>query len=99
MNRGPMMSPKLKKSLLYWLVLSPLMVVILFPFAVMFVTAVRPREELFVYPPRWTFSEFRWDNFVDMWEKTNFGGALLNSLFVSVAATALALVPSIPDDN
>lgn len=90
------MSPKLKKSLLYWLLLSPLVIVILFPFAVMFVTAVRPREELFVYPPRWTFSEFRWYNFVDMWEKTNFGGALLNSLYVSVAATALALVLSIP---
>jgi multiple sugar transport system permease protein len=90
------MSPRLKKSLFYWLVLSPLVVVILFPFAVMFVTAVRPREELFVYPPRWTFSEFRWDNFVDMWEKTNFGGALFNSLYVSVAATALALVFSIP---
>ena len=90
------MSPKLKKSLLYWLLLSPLVIVILFPFAVMFVTAVRPREELFVYPPRWTFSAFRWDNFVDMWEKTNFGGALLNSLYVSVAATALALVLSVP---
>jgi multiple sugar transport system permease protein len=90
------MSLRLKKSLFYWLVLSPLVVVILFPFAVMFVTAVRPREELFVYPPRWTFSEFRWDNFVDMWEKTNFGGALFNSLYVSVAATALALVFSIP---
>ncbi len=90
------MSQRLKKSLLYWLVLSPLMVVILFPFGVMFVTAVRPREELFVYPPRWTFSEFRWDNFADMWVKTNFGGALLNSLYVSVAATALALVLSIP---
>jgi multiple sugar transport system permease protein len=90
------MSLRLKKSLFYWLVLSPLVVVILFPFAVMFVTAVRPREELFVYPPRWTFSEFRWDNFVEMWEKTNFGGALFNSLYVSVAATALALVFSIP---
>ena len=40
---------------------SPLVVVILFPFAVMFVTAVRPRDELFVYPPTWTFSEFRWE--------------------------------------
>ena len=90
------MSLRLRKSLLYWLVLSPLVIVILFPFAVMFVTAVRPREELFVYPPRWTFSEFRWDNFVDMWEKTNFGGALFNSLYVSVAATALALLLSIP---
>lgn len=90
------MTPRLRKSVLYWLVLSPLVLVILFPFGVMFVTAVRPREELFVYPPRWTFSEFRWDNFVEMWEKTNFGGALINSLYVSVAATVLALVLSIP---
>jgi multiple sugar transport system permease protein len=90
------MTSKLKKTVIYWLLLAPLVIVILFPFAVMFVTAVRPREELFVYPPRWTFSQFRWDNFVDMWVKTNFGGALLNSLYVSVAATVLALLFSIP---
>jgi multiple sugar transport system permease protein len=90
------MSPTLKKSLIYWAILSPLMVVILFPFAVMFVTAVRPRDELFVYPPRWGFSEFRWDNFAEMWVKTNFGEALFNSLYVSVLSTALALVLSIP---
>ena len=90
------MTPKLKKSIIYWIILSPLVVIILLPFAIMFVTAVRPREELFVYPPTWTFSEFRWDNFVDMWVKTNFGGALLNSLYVSIAATVIALVLSIP---
>jgi len=90
------MPPMLKKSLIYWAILSPLVVVILFPFAVMFVTAVRPRDELFVYPPRWGFSEFRWDNFAEMWVKTNFGEALFNSLYVSVLSTALALVLSIP---
>lgn len=90
------MSNKLVRSIVYWVLLSPLVVVILFPFAVMFVTAVRPRDELFVYPPRWWFTEFRWDNFVDMWNKVNFGGALLNSLYVSFAATILALVFSIP---
>lgn len=90
------MTRKLKKSIIYWLILTPLSVVILFPFAVMFVTAVRPRDELFVYPPRWTFSEFRWDNFADMWEKTNFGGALVNSLYVSISSTAIALALSIP---
>jgi multiple sugar transport system permease protein len=77
-------------------VLSPLVVVILFPFAVMFVSAVRPRDELFTYPPTWTFSMFRWSNFVEMWDKVNFGGALLNSLYVSVASTLLALVLGIP---
>jgi multiple sugar transport system permease protein len=90
------MSSKLKRSVIYWLLLLPLVVVILFPFGVMFVTAVRPREELFVYPPTWTFSEFRWENFSEMWVKTNFGGALLNSLYVSITATLLALVLSIP---
>ncbi|MDG4895613.1 MULTISPECIES: carbohydrate ABC transporter permease [unclassified Mesorhizobium] len=90
------MTPKLKKSLLYWLLLSPLCVVILLPFGVMFVTALRPRDELFVYPPTWTFSEFRWENFVEMWVKTNFGGALLNSLYVSLTSTIIAIVLSIP---
>jgi multiple sugar transport system permease protein len=90
------MTPKLKKSLLYWLLLSPLCVVILLPFGVMFVTALRPRDELFVYPPTWTFSEIRWANFVEMWVKTNFGGALLNSLYVSVTSTIIAIVLSIP---
>jgi multiple sugar transport system permease protein len=90
------MSRKLRRSIIYWAILSPLVVVILFPFAVMFVTAVRPRDELFVYPPTWTFSEFRWENFAEMWVKTNFGGALLNSLYVSITATLIALVLSIP---
>ena len=90
------MTPRFKKSIIYWLILSPLVIVILFPFAVMFVTAVRPRDELFVYPPRWTFSHFVWQNFVEMWDKTNFGGALLNSVYVSIAATLLALALSVP---
>ncbi|RYH07561.1 carbohydrate ABC transporter permease [Tropicimonas sp. IMCC6043] len=90
------MQSKLVKSLVYWLLLSPLMVVILFPFAVMFVTAVRPRDELFVFPPTWWFSEFRWENFAEMWVKTNFGQALFNSVYVSVLSTLLALVLSIP---
>lgn len=90
------MSRKLRRSILYWAILSPLVVVILFPFAVMFVTAFRPRDELFVYPPTWTFSEIRWENFSEMWDKTGFGGALLNSLYVSVTATVIALILSIP---
>ena len=31
-----------------------------------------------------------------MWEKTNFGGALVNSLYVSISSTAIALALSIP---
>lgn len=90
------MSRKLTRSILYWALLMPLALVVLFPFGVMFVTAVRPRDELFVYPPTWSFSEFHWTNFSEMWVKTNFGGALLNSLYVSCLATGIALALSIP---
>ncbi|TGV05422.1 carbohydrate ABC transporter permease, partial [Mesorhizobium sp. M8A.F.Ca.ET.173.01.1.1] len=40
--------------------------------------------------------EFRWENFAEMWVKTNFGGALLNSLYVSLTSTIIAIVLSIP---
>ncbi len=90
------MRTKLRRSILYWLALSPLVVVILFPFAVMFVTAIRPRDELFAYPPRWRVSEIRWENFAEMWVKTDFGRALVNSLYVSISATVIALLLSIP---
>lgn len=88
------MKAKLKRTLVAWAVLSPLMVVILFPFAVMFITAIKPARE--VLRPTWWPSEAAWGNFVTMWSATNFGPALWNSVYVAVASTALALLVSIP---
>lgn len=88
------MSRKLRRSILYWLLLSPLIVLILFPFAVMLVTALKPQTE--VLNPTWWPSEVRWQNFIDMWQAANFGTALINSLYVSIASTLLALLVSIP---
>ncbi|MFC3725907.1 carbohydrate ABC transporter permease [Neoaquamicrobium sediminum] len=88
------MSAKLKKSLLFWLLLSPLVVLILFPFAVMFITAIKPANE--VLSPTWWPREEAWRNFIDMWAATNFGNALWNSVYVAVLSTVLALLVSIP---
>jgi len=90
------MEHPVRKSLLMWLFLSPLVVVILFPFAVMVSTAVKPRLEVLAYPPRWLPSEIRLQNFADMWEATRLGPAVLNSLLVSIAATVLCLLVAIP---
>ena len=87
---------KLRRSVICWLALAPLVVIVLFPFAVMFLTAVKPAEEVFVYPARWLPSTYRWANFTDMWEATRFGVALKNSLFVSISSTLLAIAVSIP---
>ena len=90
------MSARARKSLLYWLALAPLVVVILFPYAVMLSTAVKPGEEIMSFPPTWFGSRVEFGNFVEMWQKVGFGGALLNSLYVSLASTALCLLIAIP---
>ncbi|MCX5571982.1 carbohydrate ABC transporter permease [Kaistia nematophila] len=90
------MENPVRKSILMWLCLSPLVILILFPFAVMISTAVKPRVEVLMYPPSWFPSEIRLQNFVDMWQATRLGPAVLNSLIVSITATVLCLLVAIP---
>jgi multiple sugar transport system permease protein len=90
------MSGRARKSIVYWLLLSPLVIVILFPYAVMISTAVKPGAEIMSFPPTWFGSRVQLSNFVEMWQKVEFGKALLNSLYVSLTATLLCLVIAIP---
>lgn len=87
---------KLRRSILAWIVLSPLVALTILPFAVMFLSAVKPRAEIFTSPPTWLPSAPRWQNFVDMWQATAFGEALLNSLQVGLLSTGLALIVAVP---
>ena len=86
----------IRRSLLSWLVLSPLIVLVIFPFAVMFSTALKPHDEVLAYPPRWLPTRLAWENFSDMWVAADFGPALANSLMVSILGTILALVVAVP---
>jgi multiple sugar transport system permease protein len=90
------MSRRARKSILYWLLLLPLVGVILFPYAVMISTALKPREEIMRFPPEWLPSRPDFANFAEMWREVEFGAALLNSLYVSFGATILCLLLAIP---
>jgi len=85
---------KLTRSVVYWLLLSPLVVLVLFPFAVMFITAIKPAAE--VLDPAWWPIAARWANFSEMWQATGFGTALLNSVYVSGLTTVVTLAVSVP---
>ena len=85
-----------RKTAIYWLVLSPIMFLALFPFAVMLSTALKPAEEVYSFPPRWLASRVAFENFGQMWQATDFGRALVNSLLVSLGSTIVCLVVSIP---
>lgn len=85
-----------RRSLLSWLALSPLVVLVIFPFAVMLSTGLKPIDEVLAWPPRWLPTHIAWQNFSDMWVAADFGTALLNSVFISIAATALAIAVAVP---
>ncbi|MCW3477716.1 carbohydrate ABC transporter permease [Limobrevibacterium gyesilva] len=85
-----------RRSLWCWLALSPIVVLVLFPFAVMLSTAVKPIDEVLAYPPRWLPTRLAWENFADMWQAADFGTALLNSLVISILATFLAIAVALP---
>jgi multiple sugar transport system permease protein len=90
------MSRRSKQSLLSWLFLSPLIVIILFPFAVMFFTSVTPTDEVYAFPPSWLPTRFAWENYSIMWAEIGFGRALLNSIYVTVLATIVVLLVAVP---
>ena len=85
---------KLLRSILFWLLLSPVIVGALFPFAVMVVTALKPASE--VHDPTWWPKTIQWQNFPEMWMSSGFGSALANSLYVSGLTTLLTVVVAIP---
>ncbi len=86
----------LRRSVLCWLALSPLLVLVIFPFAVMLSTGLKPIDEVLAWPPRWLPSHIAWHNFPDMWVAADFGTAVLNSVAISVLSTLLALAVAVP---
>ena len=86
----------MRKTLLCWLLLSPLVVTTLFPFAVMFFTAVKPGNEVLSAEPSWLPSRFAWENFLAMWHEAQFSTALINSGLVSAGSTLLVILVSVP---
>jgi multiple sugar transport system permease protein len=90
------MSPKLKRSLICWGLLSPIVVVILFPYLTMFSTALTTKSEIFVFEKSWFPKVPTLENFAMVWTERGFGRALANSLYISVGATLLSIVVAIP---
>jgi multiple sugar transport system permease protein len=85
-----------RRSLLCWGVLTPLLVLNLFPFAVMLATAVKPGSEVVSAAPSWLPSRIAWENAAGMWNSTGFGGALANSLYVATISTCITILVSVP---
>jgi multiple sugar transport system permease protein len=83
-------------SRLLLIFLAVTLVVSAFPFFYLLSTALRPRSEIFHYPPTWLPQTWAWKNFAEIWTAVPLMRYLLNSLTVAGGATVLNLVVAVP---
>jgi multiple sugar transport system permease protein len=72
------------------------LVVSIFPYVYLLSTALRPRAEIFRFPPSWLPHTWAPQNFVNVWTVVALGKWILNSVIVAGASTMLTLVLAIP---
>ena len=87
---------KLLSRILLYFVVALICVVILYPYFVMFLTALKSREEIFapngtIFPTVWM-----WENFVEIWKRAPMAQYMLNSIIIASGSTAIAMICGIP---
>lgn len=71
-------------------------VFVLFPYAWMVVTSVKPIADVIAWPIRWLPRTLTFENYAAILADARFMRSLLNSTLVSVAVTSVSLVLSVP---
>ena len=85
----------LKKMLLYFVVFDICML-ILYPYFVMFCTALKSRSEIFSAEGTVLPIKAMWSNFVDIWRLAPMGQYMANSVIIAGGSTLIAMVCGIP---
>ena len=85
----------LKKMLLYFVVFDICML-ILYPYFVMFCTALKSRSEIFSAQGTVLPIKALWSNFVDIWKLAPMGQYMGNSVIIAGGSTLIAMVCGIP---
>ena len=87
---------KLAKRILLYFVVSLICIVILYPYFVMFLTALKSREEIFAVNGTILPIKAMWSNFSEIWKLAPMGNYMLNSLMIAGGSTAIAMICGIP---
>ncbi|MDD6438853.1 MAG: carbohydrate ABC transporter permease [Lachnospiraceae bacterium] len=87
---------KLVLRILLYIAVIAFCVVILYPYFIMFTSALKSRAEIYsingtLLPIKW-----RWSNLTDIWRKAPMLNYFLNSIIIALGSTAIAMVCGIP---
>ena len=92
----PMPAKEMALRTLLYLVVSLICIVILYPYFVMFCTALKSRSEIFSINGTILPQKALWSNFIDIWTKAPMGKYMLNSLLIAGGSTLIAMICGIP---
>ncbi len=87
---------KLLSRILLYFVVVLISLFILYPYFVMFTTALKSRSEIFAMDGRLFPVKALWSNFADIWVKAPMAKYMVNSVIIAAGSTAIAMVCGIP---
>ena len=87
---------KIVKRMLLYFVIFDICLLILYPYFVMFCTALKSRAEIFSMNGTILPVEALWSNFVDIWTLAPMGDYMVNSVLIAGGSTLIAMVCGIP---
>ena len=87
---------KLLSRILLYFVVVLISLFILYPYFVMFTTALKSRNEIFAMDGRLFPVKALWSNFADIWVKAPMAKYMVNSVIIAAGSTAIAMVCGIP---
>ena len=87
---------KIIKRMLLYFVIFDICLLILYPYFVMFCTALKSRQEIFSIKGTIFPIDVLWSNFGDIWQKAPMGQYMMNSIIVAGGSTIIAMLCGIP---
>jgi multiple sugar transport system permease protein len=80
---NPVLRMRIQRAITY-VCLTGVSISFLIPFVWLVLSALKPSDEIFVFPPVWIPKHFEWHNFVDAMTEVPFGRYALNTLLIAV---------------
>ena len=96
LNNKKMPLSKVVLRLLLYFVVFDICMLILYPYFVMFCTALKSRAEIFSINGTVLPIEYMWSNFIDIWQKAPMAKYMVNSILVAGGSTIIAMICGIP---
>ena len=87
---------KLLTRILLYFTVAFICLFILYPYFVMFCTALKSRQEIFSINGTILPIDYVWSNFADIWKLAPMAEYLMNSIIIASGSTAIAMICGIP---